>query len=104
MLYSRDILKKIKKVLFRDEFIILTGARQAGKTSVLLILKDFLEEKGFKCHYFNLENPDYLKLFDAHPFNIFEAMPKEKSKQYLFIDEIQYLKDPSNFLKLLYDE
>lgn len=104
MLYPRDILRKIKKVLFRDEFIILSGARQAGKTSVLLILKDFLEEKGLKCHYFNLENPDYPKLFDAHPFNVFEAIPKEKSKQYVFIDEIQYLKDPSNFLKLLYDE
>lgn len=104
MLYPRDILKKIEKTLFRDEFIILSGARQTGKTSVLLMLKKFLEEKGCVCHYFNLENPEYLKLLNGHPFNLFEAIPGQKVKQYIFIDEIQYLEDPSNFLKLLYDE
>ena len=104
MLYPRDILEKIKKVLSRDEFIILSGARQVGKTSLLLMLKDFLEKKGSACHYFNLENPEHLKLLNKHPFNIFELAPKGKSKQYIFIDEIQYLDDPSNFLKLLYDE
>lgn len=104
MLYSREILKKIEKVLFRDEFIILSGARQTGKTSILLILKNLLEEKEHTCHYFNLENPEHLKLFNNHPFNLFEVIPQKKAKQYVFIDEIQYLDDPSNFLKLLYDE
>jgi len=104
MLYPRDILEKIKKVIFRDEFIILSGARQVGKTFLMLMLKDFLEKKGNACHYFNLENPEYLKLLNEHPFNIFELAPEGKTKQYIFIDEIQYLDDPSNFLKLLYDE
>lgn len=105
MLHQRDILQKIKKVIFRNEFIIISGARQTGKTSVLVMLKDFLETKGaFTCHYFNLENPDYLASFNQHPFNIFEFIPEKKVKQYVFIDEIQYLGDPSRFLKLLYDE
>lgn len=104
MLHQRDILQKIKKVIFRNEFIIISGARQTGKTSVLVMLKDFLETKGAFCHYFNLENPDYLTSFNRHPFNIFEFIPEKKVKQYVFIDEIQYLDDPSRFLKLLYDE
>ncbi|OGI29577.1 MAG: hypothetical protein A2288_03300 [Candidatus Moranbacteria bacterium RIFOXYA12_FULL_44_15] len=104
MLYKRDILEKIKKVIFRDEFIILSGARQTGKTSVLLMLKDFLEEKGADCYYFNLENPQYLALFNEHPFGVLELIKEKKVKQYIFIDEIQYLDDPSRFLKLLYDE
>ncbi|MDP2830463.1 MAG: AAA family ATPase, partial [bacterium] len=104
MLYPRDISQKIKKVIFRDEFIIISGARQTGKTSVLVMLKDFLETKGAVCHYFNLENPDYLTSFNRHPFNIFEFIPEKKVKQYVFVDEIQYLDDPSRFLKLLYDE
>lgn len=106
MLYPRDVLKKIEKTFSRDEFIILSGARQTGKTSVLLMLRKFLEGKGCFCHYFNLENPEHLKLFNGHPFNLFEAIPPvgQKIKQYIFIDEIQYLEDPSNFLKLLYDE
>lgn len=104
MLYSRDILKKIKKIIDRDEFIILMGARQTGKTSLLILLKEFLEKKGEKCYYFNLENTEYLKLLNKHPFNIFELIPASKAKQNIFIDEIQYLDDPTNFLKLLYDE
>lgn len=104
MLYPRDISSEIKGVLARDEFIILTGARQTGKTSILIILRNFLEKKGEPCHYFNLENPDYLKLLNKHPFNIFELIPESRTKQNIFIDEIQYLDDPSNFLKLLYDE
>lgn len=104
MLYNRDILIKIQKVISKDEFIIISGARQTGKTSILLVLKQDIEKKGHNCHYFNLENPEYLKLFNVHPYNLFEVIPKSKSKQYVFIDEIQYLNDPSNFLKLLYDE
>jgi len=104
MLYPREILSEIKKVVLREEFIIFTGARQTGKTSLLIMLKNFLEEKGQNCHYFNLENPEYLELFNKHPFNIFELIPERKFKQNIFIDEIQYLDNPTNFLKLLYDE
>ena len=104
MLYNRNIISKIKKVIPRDEFIILTGARQTGKTSILIILKNYLEKKGEQCYYFNLENTEYLKLLNKHPFNIFELVPTSKAKQTIFIDEVQYLDNPTNFLKLLYDE
>ena len=104
MLYEREIIQKIKKVLTREECVILSGARQTGKTSIMLMLKNYLEEQGETCHYFNLENQDNLQLLNTHPFQIFEMIPEKKTKQYVFIDEIQYLDDPSNFLKLLYDE
>lgn len=104
MLFKRDILTKIKQVLPREEFIIITGARQTGKTSVLVMLKDLLERKGQNCHYLNLENTDYLKLLNKHPFNIFELIPGAKSRQNIFVDEVQYLDNPTNFLKLLYDD
>lgn len=104
MLYKRKILEKIEKVIGREEFIIINGARQAGKTSALLMLKSSLEEKGEKCHYFNLENSEHLNLLNKHPYNIFELLPQSKTKQYVFIDEIQYLENPANFLKLNFDE
>ncbi len=104
MLYPRDIFLEAKKVLDKDEVIIFIGARQTGKTSILIMLKNFLEEKGEPCYYFNLENPAYLELLNKHPYNIFELIPKSKSKQNIIVDEIQYLADPTNFLKLLYDE
>src|SRR4030042_4799712 len=104
MLYTRDVLAELKKALPKEEFIIITGARQTGKTSLLIILKDFLEKRGESCHDFNLENPDFLNLLNKHPFEIFELIPRSKAKQVVFIDEVQYLDNPSNFLKLLFDE
>lgn len=104
MLYERDVFQKIKKVLPREEFVVLTGPRQAGKTTLLIMLKAYLENQGQLCHYFNLENPQYLDLLNNHPFNIFDIIPNLKARQNIFIDEIQYLDDPTNFMKLLYDE
>jgi len=104
MLYQRDVLSKIKKVIDREEFIILMGARQVGKTSLLILLKEFLDKNKKDSYYFNLENREYLNLLNEHPYNIFELLPKSKTKQFVFIDEIQYLDNPTNFLKLLYDE
>lgn len=104
MLYPRDILADMEKTIKREESVILTGARQTGKTSVLLILKNRLREEGENCHYLNLENSEYLKILNKNPRNIFEFLPEAKKKQYVFIDEIQYLENPTNFLKLIYDE
>ncbi len=104
MLYPRKVFSEIQKVILRDESIILTGARQVGKTSLLILLKHFLEEQGKSCHYFNLENTDHLKTLNEHPYKLFDLIPESKTKQYVCIDEIQYLDNPTNFLKLLYDE
>ena len=75
MLYPREIFSKIKKVIDRDEFIILVGARQTGKTSLLLLIKEFYEKRGVEARYFNLENTEYLKNFNNQPFNIFSFLP-----------------------------
>ncbi len=41
---------------------------------------------------------------DENPKNLFKLIPPLSDKRmFLFIDEIQYLKDPSNFLKYHYD-
>lgn len=104
MLFSREVFNRIKKVIERDELIILVGARQTGKTSLLLLIKEFYENKGIEVSYFNLENPEYLKTLNDQPLNIFDLLPKRPIKQIVLIDEIQYLANPSNFLKLLYDE
>src|SRR3989338_2855965 len=104
MLLKRDLQQKINRVVEREEFVIITGARQTGKTSLLMMLKENMDNQQKTTHYFNLENPEYLKLLNKHPYNIFELIPGRKGKQYIFIDEVQYLDNPSNFLKLLFDE
>lgn len=103
-MYQRTILSKIEPFLEKDQIIMITGARQVGKTTLLLLLKEYLQNKQKNCFYLNLENPNYKKKLDEHPESLFEIIPKKTIKQYLLLDEVQYLNNPSNFLKYHFDE
>jgi predicted AAA+ superfamily ATPase len=86
------------------EFLIMSGARQTGKTVLLKQCLDHLNEKKEKVFYFTLEDSTLKTALNQHPENIFRFIPKNfDSRVYLLIDEIQYLDDPSNFLKYHYD-
>lgn len=102
---ERQIIKPVGLHLKEPEITLLTGSRQVGKTTILKSLKSKCEAEGKPCFHFNLEFPKYLHSFNEDPENLFKHIPPfSKEKYYVFIDEIQYLKNPSNFLKLLYDE
>lgn len=101
----RDITPKIEKKMGTDEILLLLGARQAGKTTILKQLQSNAEKEGHSTHYIDLEDPDYLKRLNESPKNLFHLLPLDLTKrQIVFLDEIQYLDDPTRFLKYLYDE
>ena len=101
----RDLTIKIKSYLPKDEILLIVGPRQAGKTTVLHQIESFLKKKNDICYFLNLEDPDYLSLLNESPKNLFRIFPVDfKKKTFLFIDEVQYLNDPSNFLKYFFDE
>ncbi len=102
MIYRRLILDDIRKWILKDEIIILTGPRQSGKTTILKILYNELKNK-HKCFFLSLEDLNIVSIINEHPENIFKIIPKSKSSVFVFIDEIQYLNNPSNFLKYIYD-
>jgi len=100
----RDLEQPIKNNLKNDLILIITGARQTGKTSILRNFYFQIKQK-HESYFLNLEDPDYLNNLNEHPLNLFKLTNSSpQNKQFIFIDEIQYLKNPSNFLKLLYDE
>ena len=101
----RDLTAKIEQNLPRDEVALVIGARQAGKTTVLHQVEEIIKKQNHPSHFLNLEDPDYLTLLNQSPKNLFKIFPLDLAhKTFLFIDEIQYLDDPSNFLKYFYDE
>ncbi|MBL7053254.1 MAG: ATP-binding protein [Candidatus Portnoybacteria bacterium] len=101
----RDLTIKIKAEIDNDEIILVVGPRQAGKTTVLHQIEDFIKEKNHVVHFLNLEDHEYLSLLKKSPKNLFKIFPFDlRQKTYVLVDEVQYLDDPTNFLKYFYDE
>lgn len=101
---KRFIFNKIMAQSKNEKILVITGARQVGKTTFLKQLFKELSDKSEIVDYFTLEDRDILSDLNESPKNIFKYLKKSDKKQFVLLDEIQYLKDPSYFLKYLYDE
>ena len=98
---SRKLFEKLKKHIIRKEFSILTGARQTGKSTLLRQLETFCKENNMPSVFLNLENKIFLSELNENPLNLIKYLPDTDKKVVIFIDEVQYLDDASNFLKTL---
>jgi len=112
-LVYRYLYIEIEKHLRHKNYTILTGARQVGKTSLIKQLYFHLQGREETVVLLNLEDKNLLKELNEDVNNVFNRLKVKPQKIvegqtdtriYLLIDEIQYLDDPSNFLKYLYDE
>lgn len=90
------------------------GARQVGKTSLLYWLEDYLQKRKEVTYYIDLEDSRFKKILDLGHEEFVKHLKEEgivtsldggvsKQKVFVFIDEIQYLENPSSFLKLTGD-
>lgn len=105
---NRNILSDIVKWLPEKEIIVLLGARQVGKTTIIFqLINHILTESSLsskeknEIHYFNLDFPQDKKIFNDD--YVFKIAAKNNKKKIIFIDEIQRLINPGLFLKQLYD-
>lgn len=102
---ERDLLTAVMDRLDEKEFSIITGPRQSGKTTLLSQIADRLKQREAEVYSLTLEDQSVLSRLNQHPENIFDFIIKSsKGRQFVFLDEVQYLDNPSNFLKLLYDK
>ena len=106
-IYKRKIIDEILRYLYEREVIILYGARQVGKTFILYWLEKFLSEKKEQVYCLDLEERRYLELLNQGPENLRKLLLEQgfdlKKRIFVLIDEIQYLDNPTNFLKLVSD-
>ena len=110
-LKQRKVINKIKLFLGKKTIIVLHGSRQVGKTSIMHLIKNYLvQEKKIKTDnifYFDLEDFVFLDLCNSGVEKTIQYLKERgvrtNDKIYLFIDEIQYLDNPSSFLKLFHD-
>lgn len=110
MLYKRKIVKEIQEYLFTQDIIVLHGARQVGKTHILYYIKEFLEKNKERTFFIDLEDSRFVDILDKGVEEFVNLLEEEgfdidvsKGRVFVFIDEIQYLKNPSSFLKIVHD-
>ncbi|MBM3234577.1 ATP-binding protein [Candidatus Pacearchaeota archaeon] len=104
-IYKRKIIDKIIDYLETEDIIVIYGARQVGKTFLLkYLIKHHIKENVF---YFDLELPNLLELFNQGAENVFKYLIQKgadgNQKIFLIIDEVQYMEDPTKFLKIMHD-
>lgn len=106
MIIKRKIYPEIKKVIDSPEAVIITGMRRVGKTTLLqYILQNIKSENKI---YLDLENPINQKYFEEENYeNIldnFEILGLDVKKQaFVFLDEIQFVKNIPSAVKYLMD-
>jgi len=101
---QRLLYQKLVEHLEVKKHTIIVGARQTGKTTLLKQLRTYCDKQGWPTVFLDLEHKDIRDELDKNPENVFLYCPSVEQRIYIFLDEIQKLKDPSNFLKQLYDD
>lgn len=101
---KRDLEPKLLEYLSDPEIILLTGARQVGKTTLLRKISRDLVDQGEKVIFLNLDIETDAQHF-ASQERLIQKIKLELGSDsgYVFIDEIQRKENAGLFLKGLYD-
>lgn len=102
---KRYLYHQLIEHLAKKQITLLVGARQVGKTTLLRQIQQYLTETEKPVFFLSLEDRQTLDLLNAEPKNLFQLIPATvvAERLYVLIDEVQYLDDPSHFLKYHYD-
>ena len=107
--FQRELLERVIKLIDRKEIFAIKGPRQSGKTTLLYMVKNFLLEKKDiqekNIIFITLEDRDILEKIEKNPKAFVQNYLENKNKEkvYFLIDEVQYLKNAGQKMKLLYD-
>jgi len=101
----RDMINDIRPWLSQDKILVIKGARQVGKTTLLHFLKKEIEESGRQVRYIaadlDFADPAFgdPRLFILRLHDLFGGKPGT-----VLIDEFQTIPRSGLFLKTLYDQ
>jgi len=101
---ERKLFKNLKDHLTHKEISLIIGPRQAGKTTLMLLLKNKLDKKRERTLFLNLDIEADKRFFSSQETLIKKIeLELGKKKGFVFIDEIQRKEDAGIFLKGIYD-
>ena len=96
MIQRELYLQQIRPFIEKPFVKVLTGIRRCGKSSILMMVKDELQNSGIAPQnilYINFENLDFADLDTAEKLHKYvKAQMTEESRYYIILDEIQEVK------------
>ncbi len=98
---EKTILKYLKST---NKIIIILGARQVGKTTLLHSLQKKLLKENKKILYLNCDLEEDRSVINTTSKTLLQKLLPPKTYDYLFIDEAQRLDNPGLTLKIIYDQ
>jgi uncharacterized protein len=101
---KRSIYPSLVKHLSRKEISLITGPRQSGKTTLMSLLKDDLDQKRESTLFLNFD-VEWDRVHLESQAALIRKLELDLGKKggFVFIDEIQRKEDAGRFLKGLYD-
>ncbi len=116
----RAVQKEIEAELENNKILLITGPRQAGKSTLLGLLADKVRKRegqkgstesaagvntgASQVFHYNFDRTADLDFFSKQQkVEAFLSIRSLKSRLYIFIDEVQRKKDAGNFFKYFYD-
>ncbi len=103
---ARSFFQDILKCAERPEILVLHGARQTGKSTTLKWWLEQERSRGRVGVYLDAEDPAVLEVLNAGVPSFLAylaALGFQPGRLSVALDEVQYMDDPSRFLKLLFD-
>lgn len=111
-IHSRDATDEIEKYIEDRQIVLITGPRRSGKTTAMIIAMQNRLEKGTNPRsilYFSFDevlSREHTVLEDVVSYflsNVLPAKPSRQARAFLFLDEIQFVRDWSTILKRIYE-
>jgi predicted AAA+ superfamily ATPase len=103
--YKREAFLELKNLLSYRQITVLTGLRRVGKTTLMFQLIDDLlkkvEPKKILYYTYDEKKEDIVSILNA--FKKITKTDWKKEDTFVFLDEIQKLKDWSSKIKIIYD-
>ena len=107
--YRRLAFQDARRILLHPtvrRFVILSGVRRVGKTTILYQLIECLLKEGVNPRnilYVTFDNPILKMGSPESVLSLYESLSPLKGEKYVFFDEIQYTDNWELWLKVLYD-
>ena len=106
MIQRKQYMNKLIKMKDENIIRVITGIRRCGKSTLLLLFQDYLKQNGVDCSQIvsiNFEDMQYEYLQDYRKlYDYVSARLVVGKKTYVFLDEIQSVKDFQKAVNSLY--